>query len=134
MKKRKYIYGTALFLVLGIYGLNMFQVHGLEKELHVIADEKLAEYAALDSEHPDSQLQVGVAVVATRAYVLFGDTFGKVSMYFRNSSSDDTTITGLEFFYAKDESGEWSETESGTCSSEQCTKEGLRILGALNAK
>jgi len=134
MKKRKYIYGAALVFVLGIYGLNMLQVHGLEKELQGIADEKMAEYTGLDPEHPDSQLQVGAVVVATRVYVLFGDTSGKISMYFRNNSGDDTTITGLEYFYAKDESGEWSETESGTCSSEQCTEEGLRILGALKAK
>lgn len=134
MKKRAYLYVAALVLALGALAVNSVNVHGLERELQRIADAKIAEFETEEPEDSLAQLKLGASVVATKAYVLFGDVSGKVSVFLQRIVDGESHIEGFEFFFARDEAGEWTQTESGMCTSEECTQEGLRILRALDAK
>ena len=133
MKRRVYLYATALALSLAALAVNTVQVHGLENELQRIADTKIAEFKAEEPEDSLAQLNLGASVVATKAYVLFGDVSGKVSVFLQRIVDGEPQIEGFEFFFTRDEAGGWSQTESGMCTSEECTREGLRILRALDA-
>ena len=133
MKRRTYIYVAALALSLGALTVNTLHVHGLERELQQIADAKIAEFKAEQPENSPAQLKLGASVVATKAYVLLGDVSGKVSVFLQRIVDGESHVEGFEFFFARDETGEWTQTESGRCTSEQCTQEGLRILRALDA-
>jgi len=133
MKRRAYLYAALLALSLGALAVNTVQVHGLESELQRIADTKIAEFKAEEPEDSLAQLNLGASVVATKAYVLFGDVSGKVSVFLQRIIDGEPHIEGFEFFFSRDEAGEWIQTESGMCTSEECTREGLRILRALDA-
>ena len=133
MTKRAYLYATALALSLGVLAVNTVQVHGLERELQTIADAKIAEFKAEEPGDSPAQLNLGASVVATKAYILFGDVSGKVSVFLQRIVDGESHMEGFEFFFARDETGEWTQTESGMCTSEECTQEGLRILKKLNA-
>lgn len=133
MNKRVYAYGAALSLGLVAFVWNTIQVHGLESELQGIADEKIADFTAEEPDEIRAQLQIGATVVATHAYVLFGEVSGKVSVYLQHNEGDQSKMEGFEFFFERDESGIWTQTESGMCTSDECTKEGLRVLKALDS-
>ena len=134
MIKRAYLYVAALALSLGALAINTVHVHGLERELQEIADAKIEEFKAEEPENSPAQFKIGASVVATKAYVLFGDVSGKVSVFLQRTVDDESHVEGFEFFFARDEAGQWTQTESGMCTSEECTQEGLRILRALDAK
>ncbi len=134
MKKRRVLYAVALLLAVGALAVNTVNVHSLERDLRRIADDKIAEFKAEEPENSLAQLRIGASVVATKAYVLFGDVTGKVSVYVQRNVEDVSHTEGFEFFFVRDDAGEWTQTDSGMCASEECTQEGLRILKALDAK
>lgn len=134
MKRRAYLYVAALALSLGALAINTVHVHGLERELQKIADAKIVEFKAEEPENSPAQFKIAASVVATKAYVVFGEVSGKVSVFLQRIVDDESHVEGFEFYFARDEAGEWTQTESGMCTSDECTQEGLRILRALDAK
>ena len=134
MKRRAYLYVAALALSLGALAVNTVHVHGLERELEGIADAKIAEFKAEEPEDLLARLKIGASVVATKTYVLFGDVSGKVSVFLQHNVDDESHLEGFEFYFTRNEAGEWTQIESGMCTSEECTQEGLRILRALDAE
>lgn len=134
MKKRWVLYAVVLSMAVGALAVNTIHVHGLERELQAIADDKIAEFMADEPEESRARLKLGASVVATKAYVVLGEASGKVSVYLQRSIGDEKHIEGFEFFFVRDDAGEWTQTDSGMCTSEECTQEGLRVLKALDAK
>ncbi|MDK1022480.1 MAG: hypothetical protein QGD90_12695 [Candidatus Hydrogenedentes bacterium] len=134
MKKRVVLYVAALSLAVGALAVNTVNVYGLERDLQRIADAKIAEFKAEEPEDSLAQLRIGASVVATKTYVLFGDVSGKVSVFLQHNFDDESHMEGFEFFFVRDDAGEWTQTDSGMCTSEECTQEGLRVLRALDAK
>lgn len=135
MGRRAWIYGGMLAITVVAFGVNTVAVHGLEGELQVVADEKIQSFRDDEPAEALARLKIGATVVVSKSYVLFGDPLGKVSVFLQHDDgSEDLHFEGYEFFFAREESGEWTQTESGMCTSEECTQEGLRILRKLNAQ
>ncbi len=102
------------------FGVNAAHVHALENELRVIAEEK----ESIWSRNANSvNVETASIVTATKEYLIYGSVFGKVEVFVKKAGNGDQ-LTGIDFFFSRD-GGEWLETESGMCSSEEC-----RIRGA----
>jgi len=132
MNRRILTYGAAFGLTLGVIGFIELHVHGFERELQAIADQKIADFKSEEPPESLDELRIGASVVASKSYVLFGDLAGKVSVFLEHHIEDEEHFEGFEFFYAHEPDTGWVQTESGVCSSEECTQEGLRVLRRLD--
>lgn len=134
MGRRKYMYAAAFGISVAVLAVNTVHVHGYERELQSIADKKIEVFQAEEPEGSLARLKIGASVVATKSYVVLGDVSGKVSVYLRHEDgTDQPRMEGFEFYFARDAGGEWTQTESGRCTSDECTQEGLRVLRKLDA-
>ena len=136
----KFLLAVLVFLGF-LWTVSYTQTKGLEKELSYVAEEKIREFVGADE---GDTLEVAVPVITvSKRFVLFGKTTAKVAVYMRplepEESEDDHTspeygdhqnygdISGIEFLLDR-ENGDWIDTESGQCSSEQCQLEGKKAF------
>jgi len=130
---RAYVYGGILTVLGIVLGVNFVHVWALESELQAIADERIDEFKAEEPPETADELRIGASVVASKSYLVAGDVSGKVSVFLQHGESvEPGSIEGFEFFFVRDPDGTWRQTESGRCTSEQCTQEGLRVLRRLD--
>ena len=74
-------------------------------------------------------VETAMLFVASREYVFFGDTTGKVSIYFRiPRSSGDVTYTGIEFGYELRDKG-WVMTESWGLHEDEVADRAMQVFG-----
>lgn len=111
-----------LAIITFTYGVNAAHVYTLENELRAIAETK-------ESELTSGRIDVETAflVTATKEYLIYGNVSGKVEVYIRSSRSGGR-LTGVDYFFTRD-NGEWTETESGVCSEEECQIRGEKAFG-----
>ena len=105
MKRRVYLYATALALSLAALAVNTVQVHGLENELQRIADTKIAEFKAVEPEDSLAQLNLGASVVATKAYVLVVDVSGQVSVFLQRIIDGESHVDVVHLFLSQVSAG-----------------------------
>lgn len=124
-----------LGLLCAAWAVNQWHLHTMQAGLQVLADEKLVEFQADTPEDPAHLTRMGAAVVVAKPFVFFGDPAGKVSVYVEETAPDgESHMEGFEYFFARDDNGDWIQTESGRCASEACTTEGKKLLDALGAR
>lgn len=132
-RTRTLVYGSALVVAGVVFSVNAVHVRGLERELQAIADERIEEFRAEEPPELGESLRIGASVVASKAYLVAGDVSGKVSVFLQHGHEEAPgAIEGFEFFFVRDPDGSWRQTESGRCTSEHCTQEGLRVLRRLD--
>ena len=124
-------------------------VYRLEGELSVFAQERENTYREVAQvvEGFDSTLDVVSVVTVTREFGFFGSPKGKITIYLRSDEpighvhpshdpeseheeehdADARYFSGIQYFYEKVE-GEWVNTESGQCSSEECHTDGRKAF------
>ena len=124
---RRFIIVVVGLCVLAVYVVSHWDSYRLEQELEGIAARKAQEAETYLTETPG---RVATSVVATRSAVVLGEARGKVSVYIERGEL--AQIEGYEYFFAREASGEWRQTESGRCSSEQCSIEGRKLMQALD--
>jgi len=74
-------------------------------------------------------LETATLVVASREYVLFGDTTGKVTIFFKTPRPDgNPRYTGIEFGFELREE-EWVMTESWGLHEDECTERAIGAFG-----
>lgn len=113
--RSKFLLGV-LGLVAATWVASYFQDGVLAGELEEIAKEKM-EY--LQRGEPVT-LEMSPVVTASRQYLLFGKTTGKISIYTRTPGhGEDDHLGGVDFFMER-AGGEWVEVESAHCSAEEC--------------
>ena len=125
--------GVAVIAVLAAaWGANSVQLGALEKALQADVDLKIAGFRADAAEAHEAQLEIASSTVVSKRYVFTGVVSGKAAIYVKHPEENAAhPIEGFEFFYEYD--GErWRQTESGRCTSEECTLEGLRLIKALD--
>lgn len=114
---------------------NQLHIHRLQKGLQVLADEKLAEFQAESPPELGGTARMGAKVVVAKPYVFWGTPAGKVSVFIERPAEDgDAHIEGFEYFFARNGAGEWTQTESGHCTSDSCTIEGKKVLDVLGKR
>lgn len=119
--------------------VSRIQVRALEEELRAYGEERLKEFTRGKEGEPGLEVAVPV-VTASKEYILFGKSIGKVALYMRRVDDEDSEgfdavdehghaggIGGVEFFLER-EGEQWKEVESARCSSEQCRIEGKRAF------
>lgn len=108
----------------------LIETHFLEHGLKKVADDKAREM--FDGTLPDGTRIDSVArVTASRDYVLFGPTRGKVHLHLRSQSPESRAV-----FYTYDafyvlEGHNWVETESGVCADLPAQHEARAAFAAL---
>ena len=125
--------GVVLLVALCLaWGVSAYQLSFLEKELDGLAHAKINEFRPTKKGLETSAQRIGAEVAVARPYILFGPAIGKISVYVEHTgSSKETRIEGYEFFYTRQGSEDWVQTESGRCVSDQCTIDGKRVLDAF---
>ena len=123
----KVLTGVLVFVILA-WGANALHLRSLETELDELGHAKVAEFR---EDYKEPKPQIAHIVTASKANLLFGDVTGKLQVYLQFDTGDDAKIEGFEFFYALQEDG-WVQTESGRCTSEECTQRGLALIKKLN--
>lgn len=125
--------GLVLLLTLAVsWGVSAFQLTFLEEELGELAQSKFDEFRPAEKGLELSAKRIGAEVDVARPYVLFGPAIGKISVYVEHQKDAEAPrIECYEFFYTRQGSGDWIQTESGRCASDQCTVDGKRVLDAF---
>lgn len=107
----------------------------LSGELRAVADEKLANYRAENPPPAGVSLRLAADTVVSKPYLFWGMPAGKVSVFVEHRNMEgEERIEGYEYFLSRGEGGEWRQTESGRCTSEECTREGKALLDAIGAQ
>lgn len=114
-------------MVVALFVIGQWDAFRLEAELQEIAHRKAVEAESLLEETP---ARVATAVVASRDAILLGQARGKISVYVERGES--ASIEGYEYFFERERNGQWRQTESGRCTSEQCSIEGRKLMQALD--
>jgi len=109
---------------------NQVHIHRLKGELQAVADEKLAEFRAESFPENGKPARIGAGVAVAKPFVFWGVPTGKVSVFLEHGD----VIEGFEYFFMRMAPMDWTQTESGRCSSEECTVEGKKLLDALGEK
>ena len=125
-----------LLLVLAVaWGLNAWHIHRLEVELMALADEKIVEFQKESSTATPESTRMAAAVVVAKPFIFWGTPAGKVSVFVGRTDTDGGEhIEGFEYFFARNGDTSWSQTESGRCTSDQCTLDGKVLLDALGSQ
>ncbi len=114
------------------WGVSAYQLSFLEQELGGLAQAKIEEFRPTKKGLESSAQRIGAEVAVARPYILFGPAIGKISVYVEHSgSNNEPRIEGYEFFYTRQGSEDWVQTESGRCVSDQCSIDGKRVLDAF---
>jgi hypothetical protein len=120
-----------LFFVLGFVSATWAYAavdnHLMCRSLEAASQDEVEEYAGEYATLPG--LRTATLVVASRAFVFFGDTTGKVSVYFKTAYPDGSPrYTGIEFgFEFRDE--DWVMTESWVLHENECTERAMGAFG-----
>ncbi|MBX3179993.1 MAG: hypothetical protein KF886_21790 [Candidatus Hydrogenedentes bacterium] len=122
---------TVLVLLVAAWVANALHLRRLERELALLSSAKLDEFQQPGEGGPAIG-RMAADVVASKPWVFWGTPSGKISVYVEYA--DTNTIDGFEFFFTREASGVWTQTESGRCASEECTVRGKELLDALDAK
>ena len=124
---------SVLLAALSLGGLaHALHLRQLTAELRAVAEAKAVEFRAESEALGEPVPRIATAVVVSKSGLVYGAVSGKVSIYLQAAEhAEPGHIDGFEFMYARDASG-WRQTESGHCSSEECTREGLRLLRRLD--
>lgn len=105
-----------------LWGLVHLQQRNLEVEAAPLAGK-----AAQENTKPG--LDVVSRLTVSRDAVFFGTPRAKVEVFIRDAGqSESTAIRGIEYHYAF-ENGSWLFTDSGSCTSEECTVRGREAFG-----
>jgi hypothetical protein len=135
-RSRRGLVYVALVAVLAVtYAANEVQVNALEGELQVVADERIASFRADEPPESADRLRIGSTVVVSKKYLIAGDVSGKISVFLEHADEGKHgEIEGFEFHLVRGPDKSWQQTDSGRCTSEQCTQEGLRVLRKLEGR
>ena len=124
--------GIVVVIVLAAaFVANAVHLHLLERDLQVVVNNKIQEFEK-DNAQFTGEFRMASSAIVTKSLVLFGEVSGKSNIY-RQALGDDqeAKIEGYEYWYAR-EGEDWVQTDSGRCTSEECTVEGLKLLRALD--
>jgi len=114
-----------LLALLGVtFSVNSAHVFALENELRVIADAKAVELIS-----GESRAETAALVTATKEYLIYGDVSGKVEVFIKVAGNGDR-VTGVDFFFLRDNDGEWRLTDSAMCTDKECQIRGAKAFAA----
>ena len=129
---RQYFAALVLATLCAAWGFTQWEVHRLEKELRTLAQSKIEELRPAEKGMRRFMGRIAAEVVVAKPYLIYGTPNGKISVYVEHPEpDDDVTIEGYEFYYERRPDASWIQTESGRCVSEQCSKDGARVLDAF---
>jgi hypothetical protein len=130
---RQFIAPLVLMTLCVVWGMTQWEVHRLEKELHSLAQSKIEELRPPGKGLKDFMGRIAAEVVVAKPYLVYGVPTGKISVYVEHPGTiGEPKIEGYEFFYERRPDASWKQTESGRCVSEQCSKDGARVLDAFD--
>jgi hypothetical protein len=99
----------------------------LRESLEQSSRDEVAHYQEAFAGYPHTESVT--VVTATRTYLLFGETIGKVDLFIKTAlPGDNIQYSGVEIGF-KRQGESWIETDSGSCSSEECILKARKAFG-----
>jgi len=118
--------GVLLVLVI-VKAVSYVQVRQLERELQDIADQRIDWLRRNDWSLMSHQAET--AVVASKKFIVFGPTAGKVEVYFRREGILGKPQYTEYVFHFEQQNGSWVETDSGVCQHTDCQVRAAAAFG-----
>ena len=131
MTKRTRILSVILGLIIVVASANALHIHQLETELDVVATQRIDTFLGDIPAEEQAEYQFASTVTASKTYLVLGAVQGKISVYMRHEAKEPDKVAGFEYFLVREAQDNWKQVESGRCTSEHCTVEGLKVLRAL---
>ena len=132
MTRRTLVLIVVLALMLGTAAANNALVNRLERSLDPMVASEIEATRQHSEKYNRPLTAIAHKTVVARDYFLFGDATGKVCLYIqRPDGSSEGHIEVIEIHYRK-EGDSWRRTDSAVCASEECTREGLALIRALD--
>ncbi len=131
MTRRTRILSVILGLIIVVASANALHIHQLETELGLVATQRIDTFLGDIPVEEQAEYQFASTVTASKTYLVLGAVQGKISVYMRHEAKDPDKVSGFEYFLEREAKDTWKQVESGRCTSEHCTVEGLKVLRAL---
>jgi hypothetical protein len=124
-RSRKAFLLAILVMLCGLWAFASVDNYRLRSSLEQSSQDEVAHYQKAFTEHPGTEMVT--AVTASRTYLFFGETIGKVDVFVKTTPQEGAVrYSGVEIGF-KRQGDTWVVTDSGSCSSEEC------VLKARNA-
>lgn len=97
--------------------------HQMKSHLSVFAAEKVLEFQKTAAQTGEvlGEANVTATITAAREYGLYGQGFGKVTVFMRTQARDGSNnYSAIEFYYQLMNDGQWVNTESAMCTGSEC--------------
>jgi len=124
---RKAVLVTVLAMLCAVWALAWTDNSRLRESLEQFSRDEVAHYQEAFAGFPHTESVT--VVTASRTYLLFGETIGKVDLFIKTVlPGDNIQYSGVEIGF-KRQGEQWVVTDSGSCSSEECILKARKAFG-----
>lgn len=126
VRRRQFFFGGVLSLVAATWAYATVDNYRMRQSLEAASEDQV--FSFTDGLGAKTGIETATAIIASRQYVLFGETTGKVTVFFKTPRpGGDAEYRDIEITYER-QGSEWIMTGSYSCHAGECKARALQAF------